>query len=101
MNYSPILMYGTVGQACAKWMQSKGINFDYGRESIPMWAIFEFANLLGFKMIHRNGVDLFPLEDPEAKRLIDLINSPHGNTILKMLEIKRRDENGNSNSASQ
>lgn len=57
----------------------------------------EFTELLGHPMNEqsRDRWDIF--SKPEVQRLIEMINGPHGHTILKILEIKHAAKIGSGN----
>lgn len=75
-----------VQKACMRWLKRNSVN---GQD------LYAFAQFLGFP--HKGGHHLVvDTENPEVRRLIDLINGPNGDAILKMLEIRNNDKaNGN------
>jgi hypothetical protein len=52
--------------------------------------MYDFAEFIGYP--HKEGADLIvDTKNPDVKAIIDLINGPNGNTILKILDIRHKD----------
>lgn len=84
-----------VQKAIMKWR-----GFDK-RSSLTNKDFFAFAIFIGHP--HNAYVESSKIVDTdkqEVRHIIDLINSPHGNTILKMLEIRNADNEVNNDAPS-
>lgn len=81
-----------VHKACALWMKViQNQNEDYN-DGYSVKDLMLFAEFLGHPYgEHRTKI--VPTTDPEVRHLIDLINGPNGNAILKMLEIRNNEKN--------
>lgn len=89
-------------------MANKNYDREYLQKAIIRWRgydnrsqlvardMHEFAVFIGYPhnphgSVHSKIVDT---ENPDVQRLIDLINGPNGNTILKMLKVKNDEKAG-------
>lgn len=79
-----------VQKAIIRWRK-----YDERSQLIPK-DFFEFATLIGHpyeKEKYGSGSQIVDINKPEVRNIIDLINGPNGNAILKILEIRHNDRN--------
>lgn len=74
------------GEACRRWLKLSI------HESLSKKEMVAFAAFLGHPFKQGKHHRYVPIHIPEVQNIVDMINGPYGDAILKMLEIKNAEK---------
>lgn len=80
--------------AIQKWKKKKSVKLiEDGKDDGITDDYISFAAFIGYPNPKLDGSWIVDISKPEIQQIIDLINGPHGNTVLKIMEVRFNDVN--------
>lgn len=62
----------------------------FDKPDVGVLNLCAFGTFIGYP--YEGGEKIIDTDDPEVRRIIDLINSNNGDTILRMMDVQRKEK---------